>query len=530
MSSLASLLKEGRTSDAWVKYCGFINLSLDEFMQVQERLLLEQVELISNSSLGKKLLKGYSPKNIKDFQKLIPLTTYEDYNPFFKNKNEKVLPIRPDYWVCTSGKLDSYKYKWAPYTPEMVNIHIKNFLASVIFSVCTKRGEFTLKDNSKFLYAMAPPPYLTGMVPYGLKNEFPFKYLPPLAAAEEMSFEERNREGFSQGLNYGIDLFFGVSSILAKIGEKFDQKKISTTDKSSKSLMSLLRLTKGVIHSKLRKGQLLPKDVWSLKGIVCAGTDTAFYKDRIEYYWGKRPLEIYGGTELGIAATQTWDYQGKTFFPDANFWEFIPEEEYRKSKENPDYLPSTVLSNELEKGKRYELVITNFKGGAFVRYRIGDLIKVLDTRNTALGIDLPQIVFEDRISDVIDLAGFTRITERTVWEALKNAGITQGKWMVRKAFSDGNPIIELYLESNDNKNQKTQKSCEEKIHKALMEVDSDYRDLQEIMGYRSLKLMHLPIGAFNTLKQKLAGDEYAPLWGLTKRVNPPDKIIKNLSL
>ena len=128
---------------------------------------------------------------------------------------------------------------------------------------------------------------------------------------------------------------------------------------------------------------------------------------RIEHYWGVKPLEIYGGTEIGFAATQTWDYNGMILFPDVNFWEFIPEDEHFKSQADPNYEPRTVLFSQLEPGKRYELVVTNLKGGAFVRYRVGDMIKVLSRTNETLDIDLPQIIYEDRVEDVIDLAGFT---------------------------------------------------------------------------------------------------------------------------
>ncbi len=397
MVNLQNLLKEGRKHDAWLRHCGFIDLTLTEFKKVQERLLMEQLELISTGQLGEKLLGGTLPGSGEEFRNSVPLTTYQDYHPYFHDKKEDVLSVKPSYWVCTSGKIDAYEYKWAPYTEGMVITHIKNFLSAVILSTCSKRGDFSLKENYKFLYAMAPPPYLTGMVPYGLKNEFPFTYLPPLDKAEKMCFRERNKEGFSQGLHKGIDLFFGVSSVLARIGEKFSQEESDTSGKSIKNPLAWMRLTQGFAKSKFQKRKLLPRDLWSLKGIICAGTDTSFYKERIEYLWGKKPLEIYGGTEIGIAGTQAWDYEGMTLFPDANYWEFIPEDEYLKTRGDESYQPRTVLLNELEPGKRYELVITNFKGGAFVRYRVGDMVRVLSMRNESLNIDVPQVVYETEL-------------------------------------------------------------------------------------------------------------------------------------
>jgi hypothetical protein len=36
------------------KYCGFLDLSLAEFMEIQEQILIEQMELVYDSPLGKK--------------------------------------------------------------------------------------------------------------------------------------------------------------------------------------------------------------------------------------------------------------------------------------------------------------------------------------------------------------------------------------------------------------------------------------------------------------------------------------------
>lgn len=525
MASILELLSEGKNKDVWLKYCGFIDLSIDEFMHVQERLLMEQLDLLSRCELGKRLIGMNTPKSVAEFRRSVPLTSYQDYHPYLSEKREDILPAKPEHWVCTSGIKGTYQYKWAPYPRGMVQAHIKNFLASVIFSICHKRADFSLRENYKFLYAMAPPPYLTGMVPYGLKEEFPFHYLPPLPVAENMTFEERNREGFRLGLTRGIDLFFGVSSVLVKIGEKFSREESGGSDMGVSGNLAKLRLGWGLAKSRYNRRNLLPKDVWNLKGIICAGTDTAFYKDRIEYYWGKKPIEIYGGTEIGIAATQTWDHEGMVFFPDANFWEFIPEEEYYKSKANPAYSPATVLTSELESGKRYEMVITNFRGGAFVRYRLGDLIKVLDTRNERLNIDLPQIIYEDRAYDVIDLANFTRITERTLWEAMKKAGITGGNWIARKSFAEDHPVMELYLEVKENSEAG---DIGENIHLALRSVDDDYRDLEKIIGYRPLRLIPIPEGSLKkvTLKQRENGE--GPASEALSRINPSERFIADL--
>ena len=91
--------------------------------------------------------------------------------------------------------------------------------------------------------------------------------------------------------------------------------------------------------TKIQKRSLLPKDIWKLKGIMSGGTDTNIYRDKIEYYWGFKPLEGYATTEFGNLAMQSWKFRGMTFFPDAAFFECIPIEEHRKNQEDPSQRP-----------------------------------------------------------------------------------------------------------------------------------------------------------------------------------------------
>lgn len=50
-------LKARSREDVWNEYCGFLDLSMDEFVQIQNRLMEEQIALWSRSPLGKKNIK-----------------------------------------------------------------------------------------------------------------------------------------------------------------------------------------------------------------------------------------------------------------------------------------------------------------------------------------------------------------------------------------------------------------------------------------------------------------------------------------
>src|SRR5512138_2069707 len=110
----ADLLRQGRTTDVWQIYCGFVELTGDEFMHIQRRLLLEQLELLQNSSLGRRLLCGHKPTTVEDFRRLVPLTTYHDYLPELTEQREDGLPAKPVAWVRTSGRTGEFPCKWVP--------------------------------------------------------------------------------------------------------------------------------------------------------------------------------------------------------------------------------------------------------------------------------------------------------------------------------------------------------------------------------------------------------------------------------
>jgi len=74
----------------WLKYCGFLDLYIEEFMTIQKTLLSDEIELIQKSELGKKIIGSRKIENLDDFRKNVPFTTYSDYQPYFDKKDETV--------------------------------------------------------------------------------------------------------------------------------------------------------------------------------------------------------------------------------------------------------------------------------------------------------------------------------------------------------------------------------------------------------------------------------------------------------
>ena len=98
--------------ELWQRYCGFLELSPDEFMKTQKQLLLEEIDLVAETTLGKKIMGGRKPKSIDEFRQIVPLTTYDDYEPYLGQKQEDALAEKPYFWCHSSGR--GGRFKWIP--------------------------------------------------------------------------------------------------------------------------------------------------------------------------------------------------------------------------------------------------------------------------------------------------------------------------------------------------------------------------------------------------------------------------------
>ena len=330
-------LRERDRKEIWDEYCGFLDLSMEDYMHIQKRLLMEQMSLWCNSKLGQDILDGKMPRDIDEFRQMVPLTTYEDYADVLLSKQKEMLPDEPIIWIQTTWEGGKHPIKVAPYTRSMLDTYTHNVLACLILSTSNQKGEFDVKVTDNILYALAPLPYATGLFPLALKDQINIGFLPPVKDAVKMSFGERNVKGFKMGLSEGIEFFFGLGSVayfvsmsIADMQKKGGEKKgmIETLSKLSPSM--IIKLIRAKQKCRKENRQLKPKDLFKLKGFMCAGTDNYCYKDDLEELWGVRPMELFAGTEPTCIGTETWTRNGMYFFPDACFYEFIPESEMEK--------------------------------------------------------------------------------------------------------------------------------------------------------------------------------------------------------
>ncbi len=526
MAKISDLIAQGRHDEVWQTYCGFLDLSLDEFMSIQERLLREQLHFIAASPLARSILGDKIPGSVEEFRKQVRLTTYADYAPYLDQKREDVLAAKPVAWAHTSGR--SGQFKWAPYTARAFANLGAGIMTAFILCAARRRGEVRLEPGDVLVYNGATRPYISGFALYAVPERFDFRFVPPPERAEKMSFQERIEEGFKVGLRTGIDLIGSITAVMMKVGERFAQGGRSM--RLSAAMLHpavFLRIGRAMVRSRLEGRPMLPKDIWKIKGMVVGGTDTGIYRERLAYYWGVEPHESYGCTEITpVMATQAWTRKGLYFLPDAGFYEFIPEEEWARSKQDPTYIPRTILLDEVKTGERYEIVVTNFHGGPFLRYRLYDLVRFVSLRDDEAGIALPSMVFEGRTNDLIDLAGFTGlIDEKLVWQALENAGITYEDWLVRKEVLADHTALHLYIELKDGRSADM---VAQQVHHEMQRLNPFYADIEKLLEYVPLQVTALSPGTFARYMaaQQAAGADLAHL--KPPHMNAPDHIIAEL--
>jgi len=509
---------------AWRKYCGFLDLTLPQFMAIQESLLLQQLEKVSGSPLGRKLMGNKVPTSIEEYRHLVPLTSYKDYMPELDPGDNMALNEEPHVWASTSGAAGGCRR--VPFTLEAYQRSLDNLMAVFILACSRQKGHSDLMEADRVLYNVAPSPYLSGILASGASQAFSLR---PVMSPDEhdgMDFREKITRGFEMSLRTGVDIMIAMTSVLVKTGNEFD--KMSRKGNLSKRLMhpgELWRVSRAYLRSKLENRNVLPKDLWPVKALIGWGIDTSIYRDLVYKYWGAYPYEFHACTEAGIIAVQNWTRRGMTFIPNSNFFEFIPEAEWLKSRYDVFYEPRTVLLPDVKSGERYELVITSFYGMPFIRYRLGHLIRIVALEDEEAGIQLPQMIFEARADDLIDIAGFTRVSEKTVMRAIAGSGVNYEDWIIRKETQEGKPTLHLYIELDSGNGKADLASV---LHSELMKTDPGYHDLVAMMETRPLEVTVLRQGTFKDYyrEKQENGSELAQR--RPPRMNAPDNVVEEL--
>jgi hypothetical protein len=508
------------TAIDWRTLWKFLDYSGDQFTQVQTESLRSQFGEISNNPVMQSLSSsGTDFTSIDDFRARVRLSNWEDYSDNL-NPNTSDSDL---VWAYT--QIGAGNSKWSPFTRPALD-HLANSVVSAIGLAASTDGKTAnINYGDRALFNIPPRPYLAGHVGFELANKFGFKPLIPLAPGEDMEFKERITEGFANALNDRVDILISMTSVLKRVAERFDPNSVKSNGSGGLirkvNAKGAFRLAGAKLKNTFKHQNMKPRDLWEPKSIVGWGLDTRFYSDQITDAWGRPPFEMYAATEIGVMGVQFREYGGLAFDPHTCFFEFIPDSELETERTDPNYQPRTCLLDEVEPGKSYEVVATSLFGMPFVRYRLGHIVQ-FTTAHVGFG---NEFIFTGRADERIDIGGFTRVDESTVWKAISNAELPISDWAIRREVEGIVPELHMYLElSNPYETARLVPT----LHRALKDCDPLYADLEKMLGICPLNVTVLSPGTFDAYTDMKLRQGASLVGSKPPRMNPSDEVVGRL--
>ncbi|NQU96618.1 MAG: GH3 auxin-responsive promoter family protein, partial [Chloroflexi bacterium] len=116
------------SESAWRRFCGFLDFSQDAVLDVQRRLLQDQIRLLKDSPIGQRFMSAMKCDEIDEFRRSVPLTTYADYAGLFQpGGSARALPGK---YVWTYTATGPGQDKWIPYTARGYERLLDNIMAT----------------------------------------------------------------------------------------------------------------------------------------------------------------------------------------------------------------------------------------------------------------------------------------------------------------------------------------------------------------------------------------------------------------
>ena len=283
-----------------------------------------------------------------------------------------------------------------------------------------------------------------------------------------------------------------------------------------------VRLTNAVDGSS--KPRLL--DIWPmLKLVVCWRSNIVqpYYEQLAPYIDQLNMRDYISQSSECIMAIPVEDYvSGGALAYTTHFFEFIEDADFESKQ------PSTKFAWQVEKGKRYELIVTT--GGGLYRYRTGDCVEVKDFID-----QLPVIEFLYRYGKTSSITG-EKLTERHVLNAADEAASRTGNQPVEYlCYPSGgkDPHYSLMLDLAVGEKGNAISDADvllwcEYFDQALKQENSEYADKCESGRLGSIKAYRVDPGALHSArvanKAEGVSDEQVKSEVLTSRLDCHTKI------
>ncbi len=364
--------------------------------------------------------------SIEDFQRLVPLTSYEDYEPMVErmihNKEKNLMFTGPNIRYCSSsGSVGKPKI-----LPKSANDLWK--MQCIGFSVSVSVASKWLREN---LGKKLPPqmgPLVMVLTGHPLEDgkkcngagQIPLDYLKPITPFFSTSpvsllvpeHEELLDTSYLQ-LRFALQeekvSYLGsiVVTLLTQMFDYLEEHWPELCDDIEKGTLNPnVKITPELrkeyekkfkpmperaafLRKEFEKGfdtpiapRIWPRLTW---GYGMMGSNLSLYIDKLRKSIGDTPLHNmgYAAAEGFFAAPMELNTADCVLLPHCIFFEFLPLDE-GEEKPREDITP--LLIDQLEVGKKYEMIVTNYSG--LYRYRTYDIYEVTGMYNNTPKVEL----------------------------------------------------------------------------------------------------------------------------------------------
>jgi len=394
--------------------------------------------------------------------------------------------------VCYESFKESWTYGRGVLISDIVNT---NYTKSGI-QICsaTSGGMNGIKHIVPFLYT-SPIDVMK------VEDKEAALYLHLLFALEESSLMYISGVFISNVLDFFRVLEDKYKLLVRDIRKGRINNKIDIDEKTRTSLNKLLfpnasRADK--LEKEFNKGfKVIAKRIWPRLLFIetVTGANFSIYDDKVNYYTDSFPIysPSYASTEAMIGINPYINKIRYVIIPDTAFYEFIPIEKKENSKNK------TLNLDELEIGKKYEIVITNYAG--LYRYRMGDVVKVVGYYNNC-----PEVEFMYRKNLLLNMVS-EKTNEEHLTAAIRGTMKKLNINLVDYTTEPDNSITPgryiFYFEFKDKITKNQIKLIEKTLDKELRKANLAYDRARNNKKLSMVKIVMLLPNTFNIIKESL---------------------------
>ena len=214
--------------------------------------------------------------------------------------------------------------------------------------------------------------------------------------------------------------------------------------------------------------RIWPKLTWA-HGMV--GSTLKVYVEKLRKSIGDIPIHNmgYAAAEGFFAMPTELDVHDGVLLPHCIFFEFIPVDDDVEDETESDN-PKTLLIDELEVGKKYEIVVSNFSG--LYRYRIEDVVQVTKMYNNTPRIEL--LYRKNLDMNVANEKTTTQMCDFVAKNIAKKSGKEYTQFSYYPDFSTKPPRYCLLVEPKEAVSEEERQQMIEIMDEEFCEVNEKY--------------------------------------------------------